>query len=290
MSDSNSNSTHQSGLLPLYLSVMLLSLNGLFARSIALDATSITQLRSVVAALGLLVLLSLQGSRLRLHDARTAGITLVLGLALGIHWLTFFQSMQVSSVTVGMVSLFSYPVITVLIEPLFKGGRFHRSDIVAALLVFAGVAIMATAGGDQQGNVRAGVFWGLVSALFFSLRNVSQKYWLHHVSSGSIMLYQVCAIAVALSVFADWSQVAILPARDWLLLVLLGLFCTAGAHTLLSMSLKRLSAKSVALISCLQPFLASLFAWLILDEAPGLQVTAGGLLVLAVAGYESLKK
>lgn len=282
--------TTRSGLTSLYFSVLLLSTNGLFARSINLDATSITVLRSMIAAAGILLLLLLQRRGLRLPNLKATIVTLSLGVCLGLHWITFFHSMQVSSVTVGIVSLFSYPVVTVLLEPCFGARTLQKRDIVAAILVFSGVAIMATAKDEQQGDLLTGVFWGVSSAILFALRNVSQKYWLHHIASGNIMLYQVCAVAVLFMAFADWHDIHSLDTHNWLLLIILGLACTAGAHTLLSISLKQLAAKSVALISCLQPFLASLLAWLVLSEAPSLQIVIGGVLVVSVAAYESLYK
>jgi len=279
-----------SGLTTLYLSIVLLSTNGLFARSINLDATSITCLRSLIAAVGIFILMRLQRRSLRFPDRRSALLALGLGVFLGLHWVTFFQSMQASSVTVGVVSLFSYPVLTVLLEPCFGTRRLAARDILAAVAVLVGVAIMATASDDQTGSIQAGVLWGVTSALLFALRNVSQKYWLHHVPSASLMLYQVGVTSVMLLLFTHWQQIAVIPGRDWLLLLVLGLVCTAGAHTLVAMSLKKLPAKSVALISCLQPFLATLFAWAVLGEIPGGQVIVGGLIVIGVAAYESLHK
>ncbi|WP_246434536.1 DMT family transporter [Teredinibacter haidensis] len=278
------------GLLPLYLSLLLLSVNGLFARSIDLDSTSITHLRSVIAAAALLALLLLRGTPLRLPCRRTAITVYGLGILLGLHWVTFFKAMQVSSVAVGIIALFSYPVITVLIEPLFQHRKPKWPDLAAALLVLTGVAIMVSGQDTGLGNIREGVFWGACSAFLFSLRNTSQKYWLHHIPSSGLMLHQVIATALMLSVFTDWSRVANLNSHNWLLLALLGLICTAGAHTLLSLSLKNLAAKSVALISCLQPVLASALAWLVLAETPSTEIILGGLVVISVATYESLKR
>ena len=73
-------------------------------------------------------------------------------------------------------------------------------------------------------------------------------------------------------------------------LLLLGILCTAGAHTFYAASLKRLPAKSVALIGCLQPVLATLFAWLVIQETPQLNVLFGGAIILGVAAYESARK
>ena len=37
----------------------------------------------------------------------------------GNDWVSYFYAMQVSSVAIGVVALYTYPVITVFLEPLF---------------------------------------------------------------------------------------------------------------------------------------------------------------------------
>jgi len=288
------------GLLTLYSSVILLSINGLFAKSIPLDSTSITLLRSIIAFAGLSALFCFRGLSFRPGNLRTAGLTYLLGFMLGLHWLTFFQAMQISTVAIGIIALFSYPVITVLIEPLFRKSWPQKADLFAALTVFLGILVMmssqrfASIGptnvDTSQGNIAAGISWGLLSALLFSLRNTCQKYLIAHVPSTRIMLHQVLAVSLMLILFADWQSIPTLSSFSWLLLAALGLICTAGAHTLLSISLKHLQAKSVALIGCLQPLLAAIFAWLVLQEQPSMEIMIGGAIVLSVAAYESLRK
>lgn len=104
------------------------------------------------------------------------------------------------------------------------------------------------------------------------------------------MFHQVVAVGLMLLVFVDYPEVWILSAADYLKLILLGIFSTAIAHTLLVFSLKQLPAKSVALISCLQPVIAVLLAWYVITEIPELSVIIGGGLVLSVAAYESIQK
>ena len=81
-----------------------------------------------------------------------------------------------------------------------------------------------------------------------------------------------------------------LAAADFLKLVLLGIISTAVAHTLLIYSLKQMPAKSVALISCLQPLIAAILAWYVINEIPNMSVLIGGGMVLSVAAYESVQK
>ncbi|WP_028885371.1 DMT family transporter [Teredinibacter turnerae] len=275
----------------LYLSVFLLSVNGLFARSIELDSTSITQLRSVIAG-GAIIALCLLQKRSLLVAPRSLLVVYCLGILLGLHWVTYFQAMQSSSVAVGILALFTHPVFTVLLEPIFQGRRPEGKDLLAALVVAGGITIMVSAqlgGSDQLSaeQIRIGVFWGVGSALLFAFRNTAQKYWLHHVPSTSLMFHQVLVVALMLAAFTDWSAVSGMAPINWLLLLLLGVFCTAGAHTFVSVALKNLPAKTVALISCLQPVLAALFAWLILAEKPAIQVLLGGAIIVAVAAFES---
>jgi drug/metabolite transporter (DMT)-like permease len=279
------------GLPSLYLAIFLLALTGLFAKLIPLDAISIIQLRGMVAATGLALFSLLQKRNFRLPGIRAYAGVYALGLLLGVHWVTFFHAMQISSVAVGMLALFSYPMITILLEPLFTRQRIKTGDIVAGLIMFVGLVVMVGQDlNNLQGSVAQGVLWGVFSALLFALRNLFQKYHFNHVASDSLMFHQVVSVAVMLAVFVDYPEVRLLAAADFLKLALLGILSTAVAHTLLSFSLKQLSAKSTAIISCMQPVIATLLAWYVVKEMPGASILIGGGLVLSVAAYESMQK
>lgn len=283
----------QAGLLALYASTVLLALNGVFAKIIPLDAINVTQTRSIVACLMLFCVLILQHAPLKLTSLKQFLGVYGLGIILGVHWITYFHSMQVSTVAIGMLSLFSYPVITVLIEPMFKKQMPKLSDMLAAFVVFSGIFIMVSPqiiSGEFDGNTVQGAFWGLTSAVLFSLRNTSQKYVFPHVNSITLMAHQTLAIGIVLIPFLSVDQITSMAAQDWGLLVLLGCLSTALAHTFLSMSLKRLPAKSVALIGCNVPVVGGFIAWLALGEIPDFMVYIGGAVILSVAAYESLNQ
>lgn len=279
------------GLSCLYSAILLLALNGLFAKSIPLDALSITQMRSTLAAA---IFFLLAGVRRRPLNApnRIKQLGLFgLGFLLGIHWVTFFHAMQVSSVAVGMLSLFSFPVITILLEPLFVHKQLQAKDLVAGIIALGGVGIMVSQGlVDNKGAVIAGVAWGILSALLFSLRNLFQKYSYSEVASDCLMYHQVLAIALFLLPWVNVKAFSRLDPQSWLLVAALALFSTATAHTLLTISLKRLPVKSASLIACLQPVIAGLLAWAVMEEIPGRRVVIGGLVILGVSVYETLQQ
>lgn len=285
------DNAHRQGLFFLYLAVFLLTLNGLFAKVIPLDAVSITGLRSILAAIAIFLFIQIRRSQLMPESWQILFGIWGLGIVMGGHWITFFHSMQISSIAIGMLSLYSYPVITVLIEAFFQRQVPKISDLLAGIIVLIGLAIMLTEHWDNlQGNVSMGVFWGVLSAFLFSLRNTTQKYYFSKVPSDQLMLHQVIIIAVVLFLFIDQPELAKFEHKDWLNLVILGVVTTAGAHTLLTLSLKRLKAKTVAMIGCVQPVFAAFVGWLILGEQVDKYVLIGGSLILSVAVYESVNK
>ena len=289
-------SSEYSGVFALYSAVLLMSLTGLFSKVIPLNAVFITQHRSVIGAVIFLGFFLWQRKSVRLSSVKEYLGVWCLGVLMGLHWVTYFHAMQVSTVAVGMLALFSYPVITVLVEPLFQGGRPKVKDMLAALVVFVGIIVMVAdqlfAGqeGLSQGNILLGAFWGVASAVFMTLRNTIQKYRFAQVSSSGLMFHQVLTISVMLLPFVDFGPVTELGWHPLLMLFLLGLLPTVIGHTLMTQSLKVMPAKSVAIISCVQPLLGGLLAWAVLDEVPTVWVIAGGAVILAVAIYESVNK
>ncbi|MFA7553207.1 MAG: DMT family transporter [Spongiibacteraceae bacterium] len=285
---------HTRSLLSLYLAAILLSCNGLFAKGIPLDSVSIAQLRSIVAVIAVLVLFSVQRKSWRLPSSSDYIKTYCLGALLGLHWITFFASMQVSTVAIGMVALYSYPVITVIIEPALDKKWPHLSDIFAALIVLIGVLVMipetSSEGGWQLNTTTlAGVGLGLISAVLFSVRNTLQRRLLTNIDASSSTLHQFLIIGVVLIPFVDWESVSTFKPYNYAQIIGLGVVTTALAHSLLVASLRHLSAKTVAMIGCIQPPVAALIAWLVLGEQPVLLVIIGGAIVLSVAVFETLR-
>ncbi|MBD1401363.1 DMT family transporter [Pelovirga terrestris] len=278
------------GILLLYVGLTLLSLNGLFAKLIPLDAFSITQLRSLVAIGGFYLFCRFFGMPLGVQSVKQLLGIYGLGVVMGVHWGTFFHAMQISTVAVGILALFSYPMITILLEPIFTRSRLSTRDVFSGLLVLVGLLIMVweDLGGGLSGNILQGAFWGVFSALLFSLRNLCQKYYFAATPSSALMFHQLVAIALLFIPVVDLSTTRLLGPYDWLLLVLLGFLGTAAAHTLYTVSLKLLAAKTVSLIGCMQPVVSILLAWIILREVPSVAVLIGGSIVLIVAIAESL--
>ena len=68
--------------------------------------------------------------------------------------------MQWSNVTVGMLSLFTYPIITVLLEPLFISVKLKARHIIFGILILIGVFFLVP-NFDFNNKATQGLLMGL---------------------------------------------------------------------------------------------------------------------------------
>ena len=278
--------SHTEGLLSVHTAVLIFGLTALFSKLIALTAIEITLLRSVfaVAAIGLYI--KYLKESVKLDNRRDYVTAMLLGFFLATHWVTYFHSMQVSSVAIGIISLYTYPVITVFLEPFFHGERPHSKDILSAVVVLFGIYLLVPEFSiDNQTAV--GVFWGVSSAFLFAMRNIIHGRYFKTYPARHALFYQTLTVIVLLTPFAA-QIVPEVSQTQWLQLAILGVFFTALPHTLFANSLLHLRAKTASLVGCMQVVYGTLFAALFLTEIPSWTTIAGGLIVISAAAYETV--
>ncbi|MCE3253841.1 MAG: EamA family transporter, partial [Cellvibrio sp.] len=259
-------SSAKSALLTLHLGAFLMGATGLFSKIIELPAWDITGYRTWIAALVLFAWVWWRERNVGLKSRRDYGRMLVLGVLLALHWVTFFHSMQVANIAVGMISLYAYPVVTVFLEPWIKRTKLDWRDVVSGFLVLFGIYCLVPEF-DIDNNMTQGVMWGVVSALTFAVRNLLLSHWFSGQTAARSMSYQVLIVALLMTpvLFLSPHQPS---SHDWWLLIGLGIVFTAFTHTLLGYSLRYLKAKTVGLVACLQPVYAVVYEIAILHTYP----------------------
>ncbi|WP_394193829.1 DMT family transporter [Pseudoalteromonas atlantica] len=275
----------QQSLLYLHIAVLLFGGTALFAKLINLNALDITVYRAAIAGIALLLLLLIQKKNIKLHTRKDYLIALFLGVTVGIHWVTYFAGMQMAGVAVGMIAFFTYPVITVFIEPFFHGNKPKLKDLLSAAVVMLGIYLLIP-DADFGNDVTLGVLTGIVSAFFFAFRNIIHKRYFSQYGGPQTMLYQTVVASLLLCAFIEVPVMQV-SHYDLGLLVVAGVIFTATPHSLFAASLQYLSAATAGLISCLQPLYGTFLAFLLLHEQPSLLTLVGGALVISAAFYET---
>ncbi|TDF35701.1 DMT family transporter [Alteromonadaceae bacterium M269] len=269
-----------------HIAVALLGATALFSKIIPLSATDITFARSLIAMVFLVVLVKATGGKLRLNSWKDYRMAVILGVLMAVHWVTYFAAMQYSSVSVGMIALFTFPIIVVLLEPIFEGIKLVWQDILSVVTVFVGI-FMLIPEVSLENDVTLGVVVGVISAFLYAVRNLLHRKHFSHYSGATAMSYQTLIIMLCLIFFVS-DEVQTASTETYVYLLILGTFCTAMPHSMVASSLRHLRAKTFALIACAQPLYGVGLAVLIIDEEPRWQTLLGGVLVISAAVYETV--
>lgn len=275
----------QQSLLYLHIAVLLFGGTALFAKLIDLNAIDITVYRTAVAGIAILFMLYFQKKPIKLNKPKDYLIVLLLGVAVGIHWVTYFAGMQMAGITVGMLAFFSYPVVTVFLEPLFNKSRPKAKDIISAAVVVLGIYLLVPSA-NLGDDVTMGIVMGVFSGLFFALRNITHKRYFSQYSGPQTMFYQTLVASIMLCAFIE-VPIYEVSNHDLTLILIAGVIFTATPHSLFAASLKHLSAATAGLIACLQPLYGTLLAIIIIHERPSLMTLVGGILIVSAACFET---
>ncbi len=271
--------------LELNISFILMSTSGVLGKVIPLPPSVIIFWRCMLAFALLFFFIKLrvrEGIR-----SNHRGFFIGSGILLAVHWTTYFHSIKLGGVAVGMLSLFTYPIITSLLEPLLFKIRFSWFDIASSLLILWGLSLMVPEF-SLENEVVQGILWGIFSALIYSLRNLWNKKYIKEYSGSTIMCYQLLISAVVLAP-ALWIFPVQISTISWIYLFILTVVTTAIAHTLFVQGLKHFSTSSVSIMSSLIPLYGVAWAVLFTDEVLNKGIILGGAIIIMAIIAQNVK-
>lgn len=271
----------------MHLAVLLFGLSGLFGKLLSLTPLLIVFGRTAWASLALIALLIIRRQH-RLPHPADRSLLLVSGVILALHWYTFFESIRVSSVAVGLVTFSSFPLFVTFLEPLFFKERLRPRDLATAALVVAGLLLVVPTYSFAN-QVTLGAFWGVCSGASFAVLALMNRRFSQRNSALSIAAVQNCLAALVLLPFA-WGAGMDFRGHDFLYLFFLGVVCTALAHALFISGLARIRAQMASVLAGLEPVYGIAFAFLLLGECPALRTLLGGSVILMAVVLASPKK
>jgi drug/metabolite transporter (DMT)-like permease len=276
-------------LLEIHFATLLFGLAGLFGKWLTISPLAIVLGRVFFASSALGLLLWLKGRDLRGLLRTETALLAFLGAVLATHWGAFFQAIRVSSVAVGLLSYSCFPVFTVFLEPLFFRERFDRRSFLAAALCLSGVFLIVPRF-SLADSVYRGVLWGLLSGLTFAVLTVLNRRLVRSYSSLAIAFFQDLGATLFLLPVLMIKGFANPTVRDLGLLLVLGIVCTAGAHTLFIGGMRYVRAQTASIISSLEPVYGIALAFFLIGERPSFRTLAGGAVILAAVIFVTLRQ
>jgi drug/metabolite transporter (DMT)-like permease len=185
-----------------------------------------------------------------------------------------------------MLSLFTFPVITAFLEPLFFNTRFNKKHIFLGGLTLLGIYFLVPSF-DLAKTHGPAIALGVFSALCYAIRNILLKKARTSGNGSQQMLAQVVIIALCFVPFI--SQETVSMNQDfWPALVFLALFTTVIGHSMFLFSLTRFSVTSASIAASVQPLYGILIAYFFLNEIPHWGTYIGGALIVFAVLVEGL--
>ncbi|TNF58033.1 MAG: DMT family transporter [Burkholderiales bacterium] len=242
----------------------------------------------LLTGLALLVgsLIALPLSRFDLRQWRVPLSTLAIGVygLFGFHFLLFIALRHAPPVQANLVN-YLWPLGIVVMAPLFLPGvTLTRRHVMAALIGFAGAALAILGrGGDGAEAVWA---WGYLPALASAFIWSSYSLLTQRVRpfpTSAIGGFALASGLLSLACHALLEPSVALSARDWGLIVLLGLGPLGGAFFLWDAALKRGDARQIGVLSFLTPLLSTLSLLALRGEAPSPSVGLAAAMIIGAA-------
>ncbi|HWK79736.1 MAG TPA: EamA family transporter [Thermomicrobiales bacterium] len=270
------------GLIAINVAAVIFGTAGLYG---TIDASPfwIVAVRAAFAALALAIVAVARGQwRMPVRDLWRPLV--VSGAILAVHWLSFFASVKLAGVALATVTVVSFPLFSVLIEAAQGRVRPRLSQVVAGIVIVLAVGTLT--GADGSGDHRVlGVAVGLFSAVTFSLFGFASAALNRRMTPVMLSVGQNGVVALLVIPFLALPVADPAPthARQWLLLVLLGVVTTATTHQLYFYAMQRLSPVACGGYMALEPVYTIIFAGLLLGEPVTPMIVLCAAMILAAS-------
>ena len=213
---------------------------------------------------------------------RDLGLVVLAALCLWLNQISFVYALEKTSASTIALILGATPIFAALIGLSFGLERLSRRFWIAAAISFAGVGFVALgSSGGVSGDVR-GDLLGIATAATWAGYSVAiaplmQRYSASQISAVVLSLGWVLIAIVGFPQVAD--QDYGLGWKVWLLLAFATLGPLVVTNLLWFRALHRIGASRATLVANLQPFVAAVFALVLLSERMTPLQVAGGILI-----------
>jgi drug/metabolite transporter (DMT)-like permease len=255
---------------------VLFSTGGAAIKATAFSGTEVAGLRSLIAALAILLLLpeSRRGWRLR-H--------LPVALAYAGTLVTFVLANKLTTSANAIFLQDAAPLFVLLLAPVLLHERVHRSDLLFIVAVAAAMALFfisadrphATAPDPVTGNAI-----GALSAITWALTLIGLR-WIGRTGVSAMPTVVMGNLIVAAALLPLACPLCAFTARDAAVFLWLGVFQIGLAYVCLTRGISRLPAFDATTILLLEPALNPIWAWLVHGERPAPLSLAGGAIIIA---------
>lgn len=241
---------------------------GILGKLIHLPTLQLVWYRILIAGLAMVIGLKLLGFPMRIPNKKRRLQVLGVGILVATHWLTFYESIQLSTASLGILCLSTATLHVTWLEPIIFKKQFSWIEFSFGLLVIGGIYFVSSDFDPKQYfALGLGLFSALCAAMFsvFNAKIAEDTPAPAITFHEMIMGFVVITIALAFRGELTAKDLSMTWSDFWWLLFL-GIVCTSFAFIATIEVMKRLGAFTVSLSINLEPVYTILLAIPILNE------------------------
>lgn len=279
--------------LHLHFLVFIAGFTAILGKEISAGATAIVWYRMAIAAV--LMFIYIKIIKLNIKVSKEAVIKFsVAGVIIALHWITFFESIKQSNVSIALAMFSSGAFFASFIEPIFFKRRVLVYEIGFGLIVILGVFLITS----SELKYINGIILGLLSALFSTLFAVINGRFIEKYNSTVISFYEFISGVLFLSLFIHFSGIHFnesfftLSQMDWIYIFILASVCTAYAFIGAVEVMRYISPFTVILTYNLEPIYGIILALFLFPETEQMssQFYFGATLIIVIVLFDALLK
>ena len=216
------------------------------------------------------------------------------GIIIALHWITFFEAIEQSNISITLAMFSTGAFFASLIEPIFFKRKVRPVEIILGFIVICGVFIIL------QANISSiiGVLLGIISALLASLFSVLNGKLVQDNNPFLISFYEFLSGVTFILLYLTFSgnlidlNIESFFSYDYLYVFILGSICTAYAFIASIHILKFLSPYTLVLTYNLEPVYGILLAIFIFPETEKMEFSfyIGTLIIISTIIINSILK
>ncbi len=212
-------------------------------------------------------------NRKTLVSSLIVGSVLFTGYALqtiGLHFTTTSKSAFITGFSV---------VLVPLITALFIKKRPETPAVVGSCMALAGLGLLTL---DGNMTVNVGDVLTLIASIAFAMHIISVGHFTAGCDSLMLGVFQIGVVGVLSLITSFMVESPIIPGMGtvWINVLLLSIFCTAGAFIVQSVAQQYTTATHTALIYSGEPVFAAIFGYFMIGEVLTGQGLMGAALIL----------
>jgi drug/metabolite transporter (DMT)-like permease len=254
--------------LQMNIATFFWGLTAILGKLISIDEFPLVWYRVFLVSISMLFIPKLISNIKRLRKKEIYTLS-AIGILLVVHWVAWYGSIKYANASVAVSCIASVSLFVAVLEPFINKTAFDKSNLLLGLIVIPGIFLINQ---SLDLHFKFGFFLGLVAAFLAALFNIFNKKYTQEIEPNSITFIQMFSgfifltfcLPIYMSVNPDGFHLPNL--NDFILLLILSIFCTVIPYNLFLRALKASDAFTTSLINNLEPIYGIILAVIFLKE------------------------